>query len=151
MKPSLYDQKTVDSLVERINKLSPDDSPKWGKMDVAQMLAHCALSFEHNNGDKENKAPFILRVFFKGMMRKVLLGPEQYRKNSPTAANFKVVDRRVFDQEKGRLITLIQRWKSDGPAATEKLSHSILGKLTPEEWGFMMYKHTDYHLVQFGV
>lgn len=151
MNPSLYNQATIDLLVERINKLSPSSAPVWGKMNAAQMLAHCALTFEFNNGDKQNKAPFILRVFFKGMMRKALLGSQPYPKNTPTAANFKVADQREFDAEKARLITLLERWQADGPSATEKLSHSILGSLTPEEWSFMMYKHTDHHLVQFGV
>ena len=28
--------------------------------------------------------------------------------------------------------------------------HSFFGRLTPEEWAVLMYKHVDHHLRQFG-
>lgn len=37
---NLLDQKTSKEIIERINKLKPDSQAQWGKMNVAQMLAH---------------------------------------------------------------------------------------------------------------
>jgi len=38
-----------------------------------------------------------------------------------------------------------------GPAGCTKHPHSFFGKLTPEEWAILSYKHLDHHLRQFGV
>lgn len=37
---SLYDTKHVQAIIDRIDKLRPDTRALWGKMTVAQMLAH---------------------------------------------------------------------------------------------------------------
>jgi len=28
--------------------------------------------------------------------------------------------------------------------------HSFFGRMTPDEWAVLMYKHVDHHLRQFG-
>ncbi|WP_235527387.1 hypothetical protein [Pedobacter sp. Leaf41] len=33
-------------VIEIINKLSPNTSQLWGKMNVSQMLAHCNVSYQ---------------------------------------------------------------------------------------------------------
>jgi hypothetical protein len=37
-------------------------------------------------------------------------------------------------------------WGTMNPAQ----AHSFFGRLTPEEWATLMYKHLDHHLRQFG-
>lgn len=44
--PNIFSQIETDKLVGRINKLNPDSTPAWGKMNVAQMLAHCNVAYE---------------------------------------------------------------------------------------------------------
>ncbi len=36
----LFDPEENNLIKERINKLTPDSRPLWGKMNVSQMLAH---------------------------------------------------------------------------------------------------------------
>jgi len=38
-----------------------------------------------------------------------------------------------------------------GPAGCTAHPHSFFGRLKPEEWATLMYKHLDHHLRQFGV
>lgn len=37
---SLFNAEDNNSIRKRINKLTPDSKPLWGKMNVSQMLAH---------------------------------------------------------------------------------------------------------------
>ena len=39
----MFDPVVKQDIIERINKLAPQTQHKWGKMDVAQMLAHVQL------------------------------------------------------------------------------------------------------------
>jgi LPS sulfotransferase NodH len=46
---------------------------------------------------------------------------------------------------------LIDRFAAAGPQGCTKNPHSFFGRLTPQEWATLMYKHLDHHLRQFGV
>lgn len=37
---NLFDPAVKHEIIVRINKLAPESKPLWGKMNVAQMLAH---------------------------------------------------------------------------------------------------------------
>jgi len=68
-----------------------------------------------------------------------------------TAKSLIVADKRVFENERERLAGLIDRFAGEGAGGCTNLPHSFFGKLTPEEWSILMYKHLDHHLRQFGV
>jgi hypothetical protein len=38
---SLFESKVHKEILNRINKLDENSQAKWGKMDVAELLAHC--------------------------------------------------------------------------------------------------------------
>ncbi len=40
--PDLFAAPTLDAAIARINRLTPDSQPVWGRMTVGQMLAHHA-------------------------------------------------------------------------------------------------------------
>ena len=40
---NIFNQMDIGEILNRIDKLSPNSKPQWGKMDVAQMLAHCSF------------------------------------------------------------------------------------------------------------
>ncbi|MEP7144783.1 MAG: hypothetical protein ABI707_18005 [Ferruginibacter sp.] len=43
---SLFDTGTYTEVMQRLNNLTPQSERKWGKMDVAQMLAHTTQAFK---------------------------------------------------------------------------------------------------------
>jgi Protein of unknown function (DUF1569) len=90
---------------------------------------------------------FILKLFVK----KVVVNETPYKKNNPTAPEFKIADSKEFEKEKERLINYIEKTQKLDPDYFEgKESHSF-GVLTKDEWNNMFYKHLDHHLRQFGV
>lgn len=89
---NLYQAATVEEVKQRIERLKPDSQRQWGKMNVAQAVAHCS-------------------------------GPMEWA----------------------------DRFAAAGPKGCTTHPHTFFGRLTPEEWATLMYKHLDHHLRQFGV
>ncbi len=57
---------------------------------------------------------------------------------------------RDLEAERRRLCGLIEGFVAAGPAGCTTHPHSFFGRLTPEEWAILQYKHLDHHLRQFG-
>ncbi len=43
---NIFDRAACDALIGRINRLTTASKPVWGKMNAAQMLAHCNKVYE---------------------------------------------------------------------------------------------------------
>ena len=87
-----------------------------------------------------------------GIIKPMVLRDEQpMRKNSPTVKSLVTEDERDLATERARLAGLIERFTAAGPKGCTTHPHSFFGRLTPEEWAILMYKHLDHHLRQFGV
>jgi hypothetical protein len=52
---SMFEQATLDEVVRRINSLNARSQHLWGKMGVAQMLAHCSTTLEAVTGRRTYK------------------------------------------------------------------------------------------------
>ena len=87
---------------------------------------------------------------FGRIAKKKLSGEKQWGKNMPTDKNFVVTEQRNFEDEKERLISLVQQFAQSGPAGISKETHPFFGKLTVDEWDKLMWNHLDHHLRQFG-
>ena len=147
---SLFDNHQYTSFVTRINKLTPQAIAQWGKMDVAQMFAHCKEAFKVPLSEK--KLPRILIGYIFGPLIKAKLYNESpWKKNLPTSPNFKIKGQRDFEKEKHELLELITKFYALGPTGLSKHAHPFFGKITPEQWGRAMHKHLSHHLSQFGV
>ncbi|MCO4293194.1 DUF1569 domain-containing protein [Solitalea sp. MAHUQ-68] len=138
-----------NEIIERINKLSNQSQALWGKMNVAQMMAHCQQPLKMAFIDKGVKKTF-LGMVFGGLIKKQLLGIKPFKKNLPTDSSFKIVDERDFDNEKVELIRLIKGFSVGGSEAVVGTKHPIFGTMTPNDWGILSWKHLDHHLQQFG-
>ncbi len=148
--PSIFLSATVNQLKQRIDALSPEKKPKWGKMHAAQMLAHVNVQFQMSEGAfSAQPAPvrFIMRLLVKPMV----VGPKPYKKNSPTAGAFKVAEAQDFEEQKQKLLSNLNRLLERGAAHYEGVDSPSFGKLTAKEWETLFYKHLDHHLQQFGV
>lgn len=148
---NIFDKKVVDEVVGRINKLTPKSAGLWGKMNVAQMMAHCNVSYEMAYTDKHPKPNGAMKLMLKLFVKQPVVNEKPYKKNSRTAPAFLIVDERDFEKEKQRLIDyLIKTQELGEDHFHNKESHSF-GLLTKTEWNNLFYKHLNHHLEQFGV
>ncbi len=148
---NVFDASVTNEIIERINNLDNSSKGLWGKMDVAQMLAHCCVTYEFIYTDKHPKPNAFNRFILKTFVKKAVVGDKPYKKNSPTAPAFLIKEPKEFNSEKERLIDYITKTQELGSEHfNNKESHSF-GVLTLKEWNTMFYKHLDHHLTQFGV
>ena len=99
---NLFDTMDNNEIIERINKLTPDTNAMWGKMTVAQMLAHFQTTIEVALGERKLKGGLIGFLFGKIVKRK-LVKDEPFKKNLPTAPSFIIKNERNFYEEKNIL------------------------------------------------
>lgn len=148
---SLFNSSQNQKIVNRINELTIESQPLWGKMNVAQMLAHCQAPLNVAFGDLKLKRG-MMGILFGSIIRKKLTKDEKpFDRNLPTDKGFLVVDQREFDKEKSKLVHLVEKFEKVGPAGITKEAHPFFGKMTEQEWDAIQWKHLDHHLRQFGV
>jgi hypothetical protein len=139
--------------IHRIEKLSPSTPAKWGKMNVNQMLCHCADQLRLANGTKPSKfvGNFMLTTVFKWLALTVLKAPKG---KVETVKELKQgrggTNPTNFDNDKKALIDLIGNF--DESFKTNKtVIHPAFGKMNHWQYGRLAYVHLDHHLNQFGV
>lgn len=60
--PNIFNQEVADDMIKRINHLSSDTAPQWGKMNAPQMLAHCNVSYEMTYENKHPKPNSFMKL-----------------------------------------------------------------------------------------
>lgn len=147
--PSLYSSTDSSAVLDRIKRLNPASQGQWGIMSVAQMLAHTQQPLRVALGDLHLKQGLLGRFLGPYFKRKILA--KGFGKNTPTDKAFVVSDPRQFEEERQKLIALVQRFTSGGPQAVSKEPHPFFGPMTEDEWDKLQWLHLDHHLRQFGV
>ena len=144
---TIFNPQTTEALITRIHTLSPSSSAQWGKMNAAQMLKHCNLSEEMYLGKKQYSRLFIGRLFGKMALKSVLQNEDEMKPNQPTHPEFQISGDWDFEAERQKWIGLLQDYAF---YSNPKFVHPFFGKMTREQVGQYVYKHTDHHLRQFG-
>ena len=147
---SLFDKEANEEIILRFSKLSSQSQRQWGKMDAAQMMAHCKEAFRVPLSETAIPRMFIGKLL-GWMFKEKMHNDVRWKQNLPTAPQFIIKDSRDFEKEKNELLFLINKFHTSSPADVEKIVHPMFGKFAGEQWGKAMYKHLDHHLTQFGV
>ena len=147
---NLFEPGRAEEVKARFTTLRADSDRQWGKMNPAQMMAHCAAGLEVAMGDKKPPRMLIGRVIGGIIKPKVLGDDEPMRRNSPTVPGLVMLDEHDLTRERERLLAAIDRIAAAGATGCTAHPHSFFGRLTPDEWAILMYKHLDHHLRQFG-
>lgn len=149
--PNIFSAEVTQNMVQRINHLTPETQAKWGKMNVAQMLAHCNVTYELEYENKHKKPGAMARFFLKAFVKKMVVNEKPYKKSLRTAPYFIIADQKQFENEKDRLIQYIKKTQELGEAYYDNRKSDAFGVMTKTEWNNLFYKHLDHHLSQFGV
>lgn len=147
---NLFQPQAAAEVTARIDKLQPTTQHQWGKMDVAQMMAHCSATLDMASGQIVVPRLLIGRILGP-FVRPIFTNDKPFSKNGPTDKKFVIADKRNFGREQERLKTCIRQFHAGGEAQCTKHPHPFFGAITPLEWATGMYKHLDHHLRQFGV
>jgi hypothetical protein len=151
--PNLFDMNTLfeasnaEHIISRIQKLQSTARSQWGKMSVAQMLAHCQQPFGAFFGEYKMKRGLI-GILFGKMAKRKLFSDKPWPQNLPTAHEFKIIHEKDFEKEKLALLQMISRFITEGKNSAQN-KHPFFGMMTTDEWGVLNYRHLDHHLLHF--
>ncbi len=141
----------MNEFIDRINNLTIETQPKWGKMSVDKMLAHCCVTYEMVFENKHEKPGSFKRFLIRLLVKPLVCSEKPYKKNTRTHPAFVIANERNFEIEKNRLINYLKKVQELGADYFHNKESLSFGSLTKTEWNNMFSKHLDYHLTQFGV
>jgi hypothetical protein len=145
----LYNKEDNQKIIKRIQKVSQNSVRQWGKMNAAEMLFHLQEPIRVSLGELKLKQALIGKLFGR-MALKEVLSDKPFKKGVPTSNEFKPKSDYDLETEKEKLIKLVSSLAEKGPAAISSNPHPFFGKLSPEEWSIITWKHINHHLTQFG-
>jgi len=146
---NLFERDAVEEIAMRIERLPPAAERKWGKMDVAQMMAHCSAALDMAAG-RLNPPRIFLGRLLGPLVKAIYTNEKPFSQNNPTDKKLVVSDQRDFAREKEQLGAKIREFYEGGEGKCTRHPHPFFGDLTPQQWSRGMYKHLDHHLRQFG-
>jgi hypothetical protein len=150
---SVLNEKDRLELSRRVAALTGSSVPRWGRMTVAAMLAHLGKTSLMALGefDVPPRGKPALRTFpVKHLLKYLLLYVLPFPKGAQTSPELLVDEPGDTPVWQASLQELIER-VGTGPATGLGPAHPLFGPLSRKEWGFLMHKHIDHHLRQFGV
>ena len=147
MPKSLWNARSREELIARLDRLKPDATPLWGRMSAPQTLAHLTGWMLMANGDLPIKPRNM--IIRHSPIKQLLIYWIPFPKGVPTAKE--LIDRTQLDWsvEKAEIRRYIETFETN--AGRTWPDHPAFGTLTPAAWGVLGYRHTDHHLRQFGV
>ena len=146
---NLFQPEAVVEVISRVDTLQPATQRLWGKMNVAQMMAHCSAALDMASGQLNLPRMFIGRLIGP-FIKPIYSNDKPFSQNNPTDPQLVVSDQRDFLREREQLKVKVRQFHEGGEAKCTRHPHPFFGSLTPPEWGIGMYKHLDHHLRQFG-
>ena len=144
---SVFDPAARAELVRRMETVTPERRPRWGKMKAEQMLAHVNAGMEMATGDRPTKPKF--SPFAHPLGRWLAIYKMPWPKGAPTAPELLVPPSGSWDEQLSRFRELLEQVGALS-GRTEWPRHPAFGRLTTKQWGDLSYRHTDHHLQQFG-
>ena len=147
---NFYDDATYSALLDRISRVTGDAQPQWGKMNAAQMCAHCTEVAEVSNGKALLNTPWYVRMMGE-VIKKMVVSERPYPRSSKTHPQFEIGPDADFEEQQARLLGVLATMHSAGPAHAAAIRHPLFGSMTGDEYGWLTYKHLDHHLTQFDL
>ncbi len=138
----------IENFLERIDKLQPGLQPRFGKMNVHQMICHCTDQLRLAMGRKkaiQDGRVNPLKILFLAKSGKTVPTPKDL--DQVEGEGTKPV---AFESDKLQLKEYILEF-SKLPVDFEYAMHPYFGKISSQRWMGLVAYHLDHHLSQFGV
>jgi hypothetical protein len=138
-------------LRERIQRLNAEAKPRWGRLTASGAVCHVADAFRVPLGDIEAapRGGFLSLAPVRFLLVHVLPWPRGKVETAPEYLSTPGVN---WDADVQALVAVLHRFVERGKGPSPGwATHPAFGDLPNREWGWLLYKHTDHHLRQFGV
>jgi hypothetical protein len=142
-------------LITYLQRLDPNTPPKWGKMNVQQMIEHYAGDAVRNANGKLKVENLVTPSENLQRMRDFMMSDKPFKENTvnplmgeePSLVHFKTVQAAIgaLQQE---LIYFFEVYQKNPQMV---ILNPFFGELNFEQNVQLLYKHALHHLRQFGV
>ncbi|HMC86405.1 MAG TPA: DUF1569 domain-containing protein [Chitinophagaceae bacterium] len=147
MMKTVFDKTTREEITGRINSLDETSVAQWGKMNVDQVIKHCSMFDEMVLGRQTYKRVFIGLVIGKIALKNLLKNEKPLGKSLPTFLDTSATESEGIAAAKRKWIGLVEEYAG---FSNTNFVHPFFGKMTKDQIGYFVYKHTDHHLRQFN-
>lgn len=131
---NIFNHLHSEEILNRIDKLNPNSQPQWGRMDVAQMLAHCSSYQDIAMGKSFPPRSWIGRLIGR-FVKPLLYNDKPIPHNMSTITEMLITDKREFDTEREKLKQKIMAFQNDGPEKCTLIHILFLVKSAPRNGG----------------
>ena len=144
---STFQSHARHELLERLERLSPEQRPLWGRMTAPQMVSHLLASMRMALGD--------LAVASKRLplryppIKQLVIYWLPFPKGAPTAPELVTRVPEEWSADVAALGDAIARLAGRDPGGRWP-DHPAFGVMSGRAWGVLTYRHVDHHLRQFG-
>lgn len=136
-----------------LTTIEPGTQPRWGKMNLHQMIEHMSYSLRQANGREEYA--IVTPEEHLERMRAFLESEKPFRENTPNkllpdnpeppkTANIAL----ALEELKGEIEHFFDVFRAH---PDKKITNPFFGVLNYEQWVQLLHKHAWHHLRQFGV
>lgn len=149
MAASMWDPAVRSSFVARVQKLSTDARPGWGKMNASGMVAHLNDSYRMCLGELKVKSKNLPLRYTP--IKQLVIYALPFPKSAPTARELIArCDGAILDDERIAMERMFEKLAAVRPADALQ-EHPAFGVLTHQTYGVLMARHTEHHFRQFGI
>ena len=135
----------------RLNALTPQSQPQFGKLNTAGMVVHMRIVLELSLGEivEPDHSTFFSRTVVRFLVYNVVPWPKGKVK---VPEQFTPPPRGDLDAERRALLATIGRFlAAEQREPGRKTLHPMFGPMTLNYWQKAHGMHFDHHLKQFGV
>ncbi len=152
MKKTVFDEQARQSILVRLSRFTPDAKQKWGSMTPEETLRHLRDLLLNALGEYPAKSA---KSFLSSWLGKnLLIYVFPWPKSPPTAPEFDAkkltTPPLAFEEGMKSLLDALNRFVQSDSSFSFSI-HPSFGALSRKQWGYLMYKHFNHHLSQFGL
>ncbi|HEU4891257.1 MAG TPA: hypothetical protein VFT47_06885 [Vicinamibacterales bacterium] len=142
----------LHALIDRLSSVRPDAPRRWGTLTSHEMLCHLGDACEMVTLVRPRARPLAVRqrpaakYLWLWLPRRLPHGVPTNPMHDPRAGGTRPTD---FDRDRQRVVAALRTIAAARPGSLEP-AHGMFGSMTTRDWQRWAWRHTDYHLRQFG-
>ena len=142
----------LQELIDRLSSVRPDALRRWGTLTSHEMFCHLGDAGEMVTLVRPRTRPVtvgprpLVKYVWLWLPKRWPHGQQTNPMHDPRAAGTRPTD---FDRDRQRVVGALRAIAAARPGSLEP-HHGLFGTMTTRDWQRWAYRHTDYHLRQFG-
>jgi hypothetical protein len=151
MTRTFWDPATRADICRRMESLTADAKPQWGRFNATEMLAHLNDAMRMAMGELPVQAKKTRLPIRYAPLKQLFVYTLPWPKGAPTAPELLSRGSSAeFAKEKAAFRDVVDRL-AQKRADEQWPEHPAFGRLTYRAWGVLKFRHADHHLRQFGL